>query len=146
MYGQELLAGGPNGGMMSSWGMGQPMTSGETLMPMYRPDGNIPITPAPNPQFGQQAGSGFGMNIGTANLALAGLNTIGNLWAAFEARKLAKEQFNFTKSVTNTNLANSIASYNTALSDRARSRGFTEGQSQAQIDKYIADNRAVKKG
>lgn len=89
------------------------------------------------------SGSGsfdFGANIPTLRMGLSGLNTLGNLWGAWQANNLAKDQLNFTKSVTNTNLNNSIQSYNTALSDRARARGFTEGQSDSQVSDYITAN------
>ena len=41
----------------------------------------------------------------------------------------------------NDKLNTTIQSYNTRLADRARSRGFVEGQSQEQIDDYINKNR-----
>jgi hypothetical protein len=50
----------------------------------------------------------LGFNMDTLRLGLGGIQTIGNLWNAFEANKLAKEQFDFTKGITNTNLANII--------------------------------------
>lgn len=87
----------------------------------------------------------FGANGGGGLSGLNGisgaLGTIGNLWNAFQAQKLAKEQFAFSKDFANRNLANSIASYNTALSDRARARGFTEGQTQDQINAYVNANK-----
>lgn len=86
-------------------------------------------------------GSGFGLNMPTANLALGGIQTIGNLWSAWEARKLAQDQFNFQKGITNTNLNNQIQSYNTTLEDRSRSRAFAEGQSPDQAQAYIDKNR-----
>ena len=86
------------------------------------------------------AGTPLGMNLGTANLVLGGIGTLGNLWAAFQAQKLAKEQFNYQKDITDTNLANQIQSYNTALSDRINSRGFIQGDSQSTIDQYIEEN------
>ena len=82
----------------------------------------------------------LGMNIGTGQLVLGGIGTIGNLWSAWQAQKLAKEQFNYQKGITDTNLANQIQSYNTALSDRITSRGFTQGDSQSTIDQYIEEN------
>lgn len=87
------------------------------------------------------AGSGFGFNTGTLSAITSGIGTIGNLWNAFQAQKLAKAQFDYTKGVTDTNLNNSIKSYNTSLDDRIRARGFTEGQSQSQQDAYITKNQ-----
>ena len=91
-------------------------------------------------------GSGFGMNLDTAKLALSGLGTIGNLWAAFQAQKLAKRQFDFTKRITEANLANQVQSYNTTLEDRGRSRAFAEGQSAADAQAYIDKNRLTTGG
>lgn len=85
--------------------------------------------------------SGFGLNVGTGQLALGGLQSLAGIFNAMQANKLANQQFKLTKDVTNTNLNNSIQSYNTALSDRANSRYYTQGQSQADADAYIASNR-----
>ena len=82
----------------------------------------------------------LGMNIGTGQLVLGGIGTLGNLWAAWQAQKLAKDQFNYQKDITDTNLANQIQSYNTALTDRINARGFTQGDSQSTIDQYIENN------
>ena len=82
----------------------------------------------------------LGMNLGTGQLVLGGVGTIGNLWSAWQAQKLAKDQFNYQKGITDTNLTNQIQSYNTALSDRITSRGFTQGDSQSTIDQYIEEN------
>lgn len=84
---------------------------------------------------------GFGWNIGTGRLAMSGLGALGNLWSSFQAQDLAKKQFGLTRDVMNTNLANQIKSYNTRLSDIARARGVTEGQSQAQVDDYVTRNQ-----
>ena len=79
-------------------------------------------------------------NIGTGQLVLGGIGSIGNLWSSWQAQKLAKEQFNYQKGITDTNLANQIQSYNTALSDRITSRGFIQGDSQSTIDQYVENN------
>ena len=82
----------------------------------------------------------LGMNLGTGQLVLGATGTIGKLWSAWQAQKLAKEQFNYQKGITDTNLANQIQSYNTALTDRITARGFMQGDSQSTIDQYIGDN------
>lgn len=88
--------------------------------------------------------AGFGMNMGTAGMGLQGLATIGGIWNAYQSQKLAKEQFAFTKAMANTNLNNQIKSYNTALSDRSRTRGAMEGQSAAQVQSYIDTNQMTR--
>lgn len=56
------------------------------------------------------------------------LAAVGGLYNAFQSNKLAKEQFAFTKEVTNTNLNNQIKTYNTTLEDRALARGRLNGE------------------
>lgn len=90
---------------------------------------------------GQDAGFKLGWNMPTFQAGLQGLNTLGNVWGAWQAGKLAKDQLNFTKMVANTNLNNQIKSYNTALEDRARSRAAVEGQTAAQQQAYVDRNR-----
>lgn len=87
-----------------------------------------------------QASTPLGMNLGTGQLLLGGIGTLGNLWAAFQAQKLAREQFDFQKGITNTNLANQIQSYNTTLTDRINARSFMQDDDQATTDAYIRDN------
>ena len=74
------------------------------------------------------ADSGLGFNLGTLNMGVNALAAIGGLYNAFESNKLAKEQFAFTKEVTNTNLNNQIKTYNTTLEDRALARGRLNGE------------------
>ncbi len=85
--------------------------------------------------------SPLGMNIGTGQLALGAIGTIGNLWAAWQAQKMAKKQFNFQKGITNTNLANQIQTYNTALTGRAETRGFMQGDSEADTAAFVEQNQ-----
>ena len=89
----------------------------------------------------QGAGGGFGFNMPTLQMGIQGLNTIGNIWGAWQSNKLAKDQLNFTKMITNTNLNNQIKSYNTALEDRSRSRAAVEGQSASEAQSYVDRNR-----
>lgn len=88
---------------------------------------------------------GFGFNLPTLGGAFQGLSSLGNIWNAFQSQKLAKDQFNFAKQTGETNLANSIQSYNTQIQDRARARGAAEGQSDAAIQDYIARNNLTRK-
>ena len=83
----------------------------------------------------------FGMNIPTAQLGLTGLSTLGNLWGSFQSNKLAKDSFNFQKGMAEKNYANQIKSYNTALTDRATTRGFVQGDSTEATQQYINDNK-----
>lgn len=86
----------------------------------------------------------LGMNIPTFQLGLGALGSLANIYSGFQANKLAKDQLNFTKSVTNTNLNNQIKSYNTALEDRARSRATAENRDQSSADAYIAANKLTR--
>lgn len=85
--------------------------------------------------------TGLGMNIGTAQLGLGGLQALAGIWGSHQANKLAKDQFKFTKDITNTNLANQIQSYNTALSDRSNTRAVMEGRDQASAQAYVDQNK-----
>lgn len=74
------------------------------------------------------ADSDLGFNLGTMNMGVKALAAIGGLYNSFQSNKLAKEQFAFTKEVTNTNLNNQIKTYNTTLEDRALARGRLNGE------------------
>ncbi|MFP3556412.1 hypothetical protein SB861_37715 [Paraburkholderia sp. SIMBA_049] len=94
--------------------------------------------------LGGVAGSpsnGLGMNLPTFQLGLSGLSTLANLYTGLKSLGLAQDQFSFNKDMTAKNYANSVASYNTALSDKANARAVTEGQSTAARDAYINANR-----
>lgn len=91
---------------------------------------------------GGDAGGGLGFNMDTLRLGLGGLQTIGNLWNSFEANNLAKDQFGYTKKITDTNLDNSIRSYNTTLEDKIRARSAMEGRPEGYSEEYIAKNSA----
>ena len=91
----------------------------------------------------------LGFNIPTFQLALGGLQTIGNLWNAFQMSKLAKDQFAYTKDVTETNLANQIQSYNTTLEDRIRSRaafenGHNGGMRRSEVGGYLEEHKLTR--
>jgi hypothetical protein len=95
---------------------------------------------APDPSSGWFGIKGLGLNMPTAQMGLDGLKSIGGLYASLGALGVAKKQLALSSMVANKNIANQTASYNTALSDRARSRGVAEGQTQATVDDYIKKN------
>lgn len=119
--------------------MGSPIQS---YQGMSGPD--VSSLTAQLPSVGSEGGfmKGFGMD--DARLALNGLQTIGNLWGAFQAMKLAKEQFKYTKGVTDTNVNNQIKTYNTSLADRAASRAVMQGQSQNDANAYVEQNKLTR--
>ncbi|MFP3645223.1 hypothetical protein [Paraburkholderia sp. SIMBA_054] len=90
---------------------------------------------------GMPSSAGIGMNLPTLQLGLSGLSTLANLYTGLKSLGLAQDQFSFNKDMTQKNYANSVASYNTALTDKANARAVTEGQSTAARDAYINANR-----
>ena len=86
-------------------------------------------------------GAGLGMNVGTGQLALGGLGALNSIFGGLQSGRLAKDQFNFTKDITNTNLNNSVKSYNTALEDRVNSRAAVQGESSSWAQDYLDKNR-----
>lgn len=94
----------------------------------------------PNLQGNNNGATPIGPNIGTLGTAFSGMQALANLYGAFQGQKLARQQFDFTKDVTNTNLANQIKSYNTALEDRINSRAAYQGLSQDQVRDYLDRN------
>lgn len=89
------------------------------------------------------AGTGIGWNTETLGMGIQGLAAIGGLYNAFQSNKLAKEQFDFTKEVTNTNLNNQIKTFNTTMEDRARARARLDGRedTEAYTKDYMEKNR-----
>jgi len=101
---------------------------------------------------GSGSGSGFGLNQGTGQLVLGGLQLLGNLWGAFQANKIAKqqlafarEQFAFQKEFAPQNMANQIQSYNTTHEDRSHSRAHTQNQDPSTAETYIEKHRLPEK-
>ena len=130
----------------------QSMSSPQTLMPVgmtntvgfngVQAGMTAPQIPTNTGFNGTSASTPLGFNLGTGQLILGGVQALGNLWAAWEAQKLAKEQFNFQKGVTNTNMANQIQSYNTQLTDRINARAHMEGRPEGYAQTYIEENMA----
>ena len=134
-YGQQQFFGDPNSltnmSTLGSYGLG----NGASLQPGLT---------APSWMGGSTSlfgNSDIGMNMPTLQFGLGALSSLGSLYNGLQANKLARDQFNFTKDTTNTNLNNSIKSYNTALSDRAYARAAMEGRSADSANSYIDQNR-----
>lgn len=104
-------------------------------------DNNInPITGAPitPPSFADMTG----LQKLSAGMNMAG--NLANIWSGYQQNRLARDNFNFQKGIMNTNLANQIASYNTALEDTIRSR-YSSREQEANpnlVSNYLERNRA----
>lgn len=97
--------------------------------------------------YGGGAGTGLGWNTETLGLGIQGLASIGGLYNAYQSNKLAKEQFNFTKEVTNTNLNNQIKTFNTTMEDRARARARLDGREDVEgYTKDYMDKNRISRG
>lgn len=94
---------------------------------------DVPSATVVTPQMHNQAqqnlsniqlnqGNGFGFNMPTLQLGLQGLNAISGLYFGSQAMGLAKNQFDFSKQMAQTNLKNQVNAYNTSLEDRLRTR------------------------
>lgn len=97
--------------------------------------GNMPIS---------GNGLNFGMNVPTAALGLNALNSLTGLYTGLKSLKLAKDQFDFTKNITNTNMGNTTKNYNMNLEDRLRTRDQFNQSDKAKTDyeKYKATTSA----
>lgn len=84
--------------------------------------------------------TGFFSPNGGANLALGGIQVLGNLWNSYQAQQLAKEQMSFAREQFDTNLTNQTKTYNTALEDRIRGRYAQGTRSEEQLQSEIDDN------
>lgn len=110
--------------------------------PVSSPLGGDLLGPTGSSQGGGFFGSGGGgFGLDGLKLVLGGLSTIGNIWTAWNANKLAKDQLKFQKGLANANLTNQISSYNTSLEDRIRSRMVQQNGTQGQADQYIAAHK-----
>lgn len=117
-----------------------PMASGPMLDSVSTP--NLTARDATyslnNPNWSPGGGM-TGLEIG--QLAIGGLQTLGGLWNAFQAQKLAKQQFRFQRDFAKANFGNSVQEYNTKLEDRINTRAFTEGRDASYAQSYLDKNR-----
>ena len=82
-----------------------------------------------------------GFNLDGLEMISKGIGTIGSIWGAVQQNKLASEMFDFQKQTYADNYANQIASYNTALQERADGRASQEGRGQRWADRYVEKNK-----
>ena len=128
-----------NGNQFGNWATG--ITQQVTTPPTANMGSAVvPDTPAGINTAPQMRNNNFWSKDGGANMLLGGVHVLCNLWAAYQARKMAKEQMAFARGQWNTNLANQTKTYNTALEDRIRGRyaagDRTENQIQSEIDRH----------
>ena len=97
-------------GNSGSWGL-NPQSSGMGMQYGWQ-------TATPN----LNQSNGFGFHLPTLQLGLQGLNAISGLYFGSKAMGMAKDQFNFSKQMAQTNLKNQVNAYNTGLEDRLRTR------------------------
>ena len=84
----------------------------------------------------------FGFNMNTGNQIMGGLNSLGQMYGAWQGLKLAKDQWKTQKSVLKTNMMNQIQSYNNSLKDRLDTRAHMEGRDQASADSQYEERKA----
>ena len=82
-----------------------------------------------------------GFNLDGLELITKGIGTIGSIWGAVQQNKLASEMFDFQKKSYADNYANQIASYNTALQERADGRASQEGRGHGWANRYVEKNK-----
>lgn len=90
------------------------------------------------------ASTPFGPNLGTGQLAFSGLQTLGNLWNAYQSGQMASKTFDFTKNLANTNLANQTQAYNTNLAGQATAR-YAQENNPGGAAGYIKANQLPTK-
>lgn len=134
----------------------QPVQSFQQMYPNYNANNMNPT------QFNAITDSGFnpvtgerlqpqsladmtGLQRLSAGMSMAG--NLANIWSGIQQNNLARDNFNFQKGVMNTNLANQIASYNTALEDRVAGRYSDRERTanQTEINDYLDRSRAVNR-
>ena len=74
---------------------------------------------------------------------VGGLQGAAGLWSAFngmQQTKLAKQQMANSLNQWNKNYANQVASYNTSLENRHRAAVAAQGESQPDLETYMAKN------
>ena len=92
---------------------------------------------------GTDPNTGF-QSAGIVAPTLQGLGSLFSAWNGMQSLGLARDQLQFQKDAYNTNLANSIQSYNTQLEDRIRGRTSNYAGKEEDVQTYLANNRLGK--
>lgn len=127
-------------GLSSNFGP-QTLSFGDTSNLSGTTYGNVGTGLTNNFEVPSTTSNGFGMNIPTLQLGLQGLNTLAGLYTGMKSLGLAQDQFDFSKQMAQTNLANQTTAYNTGLEDRLRTRAQFNGKSP---DSWQADFERLK--
>lgn len=72
---------------------------------------------------------------------LGALQGLGNLYLGMQSYGLAKDQLALQKQAYQTNLANQVSSYNTALEDKIRGRTSNYDGKEADVQSYLASHK-----
>lgn len=92
---------------------------------------------------GTDPNTGF-QSAGLVAPTLQGLGSLFSAWTGMQSLGLAQDQLQFQKDAYNTNLNNSIQSYNTQLEDRIRGRTSNYAGKEEDVQTYLANNRLGK--
>jgi hypothetical protein len=83
--------------------------------------------------------SGIGGLEGLGSIA-QGIASLGQVFAAIQGTKIAKEQLALSKEAYQTNLANTTKTYNTALEDRIKARTAMQSGTADDVSSYLSKN------
>ena len=92
---------------------------------------------------GTDPNTGF-QSAGIVAPTLQGLGSLFSAWNGMQSLGLARDQLQFQKDAYNTNLNNSIQSYNTQLEDRIRGRTSNYAGKEQDVQTYLDNNRLGK--
>jgi hypothetical protein len=81
------------------------------------------------------------MDLSKLNSAISGINTLGQLYGAYQAQKLGNKQFAFQKALTERNLANSSLDYNTRLENKMAQKAALDGVTPEAQEAYLNSHR-----
>lgn len=94
---------------------------------------------------GSGGGSWFGRD-GNLSTVFQGIQALGGAYLGFQQLKQAKDALKFQKQAYNTNLTNSVQTYNTSLEDRINGRTADYAGKQGDVQTYLAAHSLKKPG